>query len=260
MDSISDKRSDELEDKFVRSTYNNIASDFSQTRYNKWPRVDTFLKNLPEQSILLDVGCGNGKYLDNSTTLNIGCDISLNLLKICKERKFEVVLCDMSRLPFRRDAFDSVICVASLHHIVSTERRQKCLEGILKLLAPNVGQILVQVWSYEQQLESSNPYLKNKYDESLDKPNQVDISPGVSLPIHKNRTPFTEQDVLVPFHTKSSPKTQTLATSTETQLRYYHVFKQKELDSMFDAVPSVKIEDSYYDKGNWCVIARRLGI
>lgn len=39
--------------------------------------------------------------------------------------------------------------------------------------------------------------------------------------------------------------------------RYYHLFDQGELDSLVLQVPSVRIEDSFYDKSNWCVIYER---
>ncbi|XP_056140011.1 alkylated DNA repair protein alkB homolog 8 isoform X2 [Lampris incognitus] len=36
--------------------------------------------------------------------------------------------------------------------------------------------------------------------------------------------------------------------------RYYHVFQQGELEQLCDQVPGVKVQSSYHDQGNWCVI------
>ena len=264
MDELSDNKGYKLEQDYVKSTYDRIAEDFSITRYKKWPKVDAFLQSLSQSSLLLDIGCGNGKYLDNSNTFNIGCDLSLNLLKICKNKGFEVVLCDMSRLPFRQEIFDSVICVAALHHIVTSSRRQNCLKDIVELMAPKDSKCLVQVWSFEQQLEKDNPYLKKQVN-TLDLPpedrvpKQFEVNSEIKLPIHMNRTPFVGQDVLVPFHAKSSVSSnQALKhekdSSSSPSLRYYHVFKQGELDAMFKKIPAISILQSYYDRGNWCVV------
>lgn len=263
MEDLPKSKQHELEQNYVKRTYDNISQDFSSTRYKKWPKVDAFLKSLSPSTLLLDVGCGNGKYLDNPSTINIGCDISFNLLRICKSRGFEVVQCDMLRLPFRSKTFDSIICIAALHHIVASKRRQACLEQIAYLMSPG-SKFLVQVWSFEQELEQDNPYLKrNRLKSKCDEGpvREVMIEDRIIIPIHKNRTPFTNQDLLVPFHTKqSSSSSSTEATCRENvnqQLRYYHVFKQGELDSILEKIPTVVISESYYDRGNWCLIVEK---
>ncbi|KAM3875264.1 tRNA (carboxymethyluridine(34)-5-O)-methyltransferase alkbh8 [Diretmus argenteus] len=39
--------------------------------------------------------------------------------------------------------------------------------------------------------------------------------------------------------------------------RYYHVFQQGELEQLCDQVAGVKVQTSYYDQGNWCVILEK---
>lgn len=256
MDALPKELGDELEQTYVKHTYDNIAQEFSGTRHKKWPKVEQFVESLPKTSLLLDVGCGNGKYLDNTLAFSIGCDVSRNLLSICKGRGFEVVLGDMTRLPFRESAFDAIICVAALHHIVTAQRRQTCLEDMTKLMISESGKLLVQVWAYEQNLEKDNPYLKRNKStkptscsEILN--DKICFKNTVELPVHENRTPFVEQDLLVPFKVKQSPGEQ---GPCEMNLRYYHVFKEKELESMFTSIKNIKLADSYYDRGNWCTI------
>jgi alkylated DNA repair protein alkB family protein 8 len=256
MDQLPELTGIKVEKDYVKSTYDNIAEDFSSTRYKKWPKVEAFLKDLPSDSLLLDVGCGNGKYLDNPTTYNIGCDLSLNLLKICKSKGFEVVLCDMTRLPFRCEVFDNVICIAALHHVISEKRRQKCIEDITQLMTPAESRLLVQVWSFEQDIDPDNPYLKRNLNQQGTSTQNVEIIDNVQLPVHKNRTPFLNQDVLVPFHAKLKTSDDS-ASESEVQFRYYHVFKQGELDLMLKKIPNITILQSYYDRGNWCAIIRR---
>ncbi|CAA0816676.1 S-adenosyl-L-methionine-dependent methyltransferases superfamily protein [Striga hermonthica] len=53
----------EIEKKYVHRVYDAIAPHFSSTRFAKWPKVQAFLNSLPSGSLVLDAGCGNGKYL-----------------------------------------------------------------------------------------------------------------------------------------------------------------------------------------------------
>lgn len=48
---------------FSIQVYENIANHFDHTRHSQWTGVKRFLLSLPPNSLLLDVGCGNGKYL-----------------------------------------------------------------------------------------------------------------------------------------------------------------------------------------------------
>lgn len=53
-----------LETENVHKVYDKIASHFSETRHSPWPQVTDFLNSFQSSDILLDVGCGNGKYLN----------------------------------------------------------------------------------------------------------------------------------------------------------------------------------------------------
>ena len=59
----TDQEAADFERTHVHTVYNQIASHFSQTRYSAWPGVSNFLSSMSPYSSLLDVGCGNGKYL-----------------------------------------------------------------------------------------------------------------------------------------------------------------------------------------------------
>lgn len=257
----------ELELNYVRNTYNQIASHFSDTRYNKWPKIHEFVANLAEGSILLDIGCGNGKYLDsNKNIINIGCDSSSNLLSICRERDYNVFACDMIKIPIRPKTVDVIICIAALHHLSSYDRRKQCLNEMVNTLTKD-GLALIYVWSFEQDLGKPNAYLKKSYQSGSSQTIENEQLENSKLPIHKNRTPFIQQDILVPFSvgkqkhgTSKSGLTQESSEDAkiDTYLRYYHVFKRGELDSMIAEIPAVAIIDSYYDNGNWCLLFRKL--
>ena len=68
---LDGKLASQLEKTHVHSVYENIAGHFSETRHRKWPRVAEFVTSLPLGSILVDVGCGNGKYLGNSNLAEV---------------------------------------------------------------------------------------------------------------------------------------------------------------------------------------------
>jgi len=68
------------------------------------------------------------------------------------------------------------------------------------------------------------------------------------LPVHKNRTAFEAQDVLVPWKCRESG---------ETFLRYYHVFLEGELPKLCQGIPSLTVVKEFYDEGNWCLLFRK---
>ena len=60
----SQKEAEELEKRHVHEVYENIAEHFSGTRHSPWPKIAEFLKNQPNGSLVADVGCGNGKFIN----------------------------------------------------------------------------------------------------------------------------------------------------------------------------------------------------
>lgn len=46
--------------------------------------------------------------------------------------------------------------------------------------------------------------------------------------------------------------------NTKIYKRYYHIFKQGELEELINRVKSVKIIHSYFDHANWCCIIQKL--
>jgi alkylated DNA repair protein alkB family protein 8 len=48
----------------VHEVYNGIADHFSSTRHSAWPGVAKFIREMEPYSLMVDAGCGNGKYLN----------------------------------------------------------------------------------------------------------------------------------------------------------------------------------------------------
>ena len=235
----------ELEQSRVHDVYEEIADHFSHTRHTQWPKVAEFIDRvLPEHAILVDVGCGNGKYLQDRkrNSFRVGCDRSANLLSICADRGFNAVRADCLQLPWRDNSADGVISIAVIHHLATESRRVKAVAEMNRVLRKG-AKCLIYAWAKDQK---SSVYLKENAE--CTKNNDVDLE----LPVHKNRTNFVHSDVLVPW-TK---------TKSGTFHRFYHVFEEGELERLVLKATSnndeVKIEKSYYDQGNWCVIFQKI--
>ncbi|CAA7401043.1 unnamed protein product [Spirodela intermedia] len=144
----------EIEKKFVHHVYDAIAPHFSATRFARWPKVAAFLGSLPRGSLVLDAGCGNGKYLGvNADCLFLGCDISAPLVNICASRGHEVLVADAVGLPFRSGYGDAAISVAVLHHLSTEGRRRKAVEELVRVVRRG-GHVLITVWAVEQEDQS----------------------------------------------------------------------------------------------------------
>ncbi|XP_021093414.1 alkylated DNA repair protein alkB homolog 8 isoform X2 [Heterocephalus glaber] len=87
------------------------------------------------------------------------------------------------------------------------------------------------------------------------------------LPIHTNRTSFHSQDVLVPWHLKTKTGKNkpvepfgSVGSCDPSPVfhRYYHVFRDGELEATCQTLSNVIILQSYYDQGNWCIILQKV--
>ncbi|XP_050376744.1 tRNA (carboxymethyluridine(34)-5-O)-methyltransferase isoform X2 [Argentina anserina] len=166
--SLNVQSTPEIEKKYVHHVYDAIAPHFSSTRFAKWPKVANFLSSLPAGSLVLDAGCGNGKYLGfNPNCFSIGCDISAPLIKICADRGHEVLVADALVLPYRTGFGDSAISIAVLHHLSTEGRRRKAIEELVRVVKKG-GLVLITVWAVEQEdkaLVSKWTPLTEKYGE-----------------------------------------------------------------------------------------------
>lgn len=95
--------------------------------------------------------------------------------------------------------------------------------------------------------------------------------PGETILIHKNRTQFEQQDLLVPWHLRgqaskgqASKNPENLGDDSKSTakekvfFRYYHVFVKGEMEELCQTIENVRVKETYYDQGNWCVIFQKL--
>ncbi len=136
----------------LKADYDRFAEDFSNTRNRPWKEVSDFLKSLPENAKVLDIGCGNARHLTEAKKrgLNaIGIDISKNLLKIAKRKTgAPLVLGNALALPFKNRAFKHSVCIAVVHHFKTEKDRVSCLKEIARITQKSS---LISVWAFEQE-------------------------------------------------------------------------------------------------------------
>lgn len=136
----------------VKNFYDNNYDKFNSTRYSVWNEVKKFIDTIPDNSKVLDVGCGNGKnmtYIKNKSINVIGVDFSEKLLEICEKKLLNVVKADVRNLPFDDDTFDYVISIAVIHHLSTEKYRQKSINEMLRVCKSN-GKVLISTWAFEQ--------------------------------------------------------------------------------------------------------------
>lgn len=139
--------------------YENHAAHFSDTRFCIWDVVRDFGNSrFTPNTVVLDVGCGNGKNMNyfKDKCAMVGIDKSENLTSICQSRGLNVSCADVSNIPYEDNSFDYIICIAVIHHLDSEEKRIEAVNEMLRVLKPG-GHALITVWAYE-----SDKYSKKK--------------------------------------------------------------------------------------------------
>jgi len=125
------------------------------------------------------------------------------------------------------------------------------------------GQALVYVWAKEQcRNQHLSTYLKQRKT-NKGRPETADEaakefhveSIDINLPVHKNRSNFVHNDLLVPWKLN---KNKLQENESETHLRYYHVFEESELKFLCEKIENCKVINYYYDQGNWCIILEKI--
>ena len=89
------------------------------------------------------------------------------------------------------------------------------------------------------------------------------------IQINETRNVFQQQDLLVPWHFRGKQEKRNkqccdnvngVNSSRGEQVyhRFYHVFVEGELEELCANIGGTTVVKSYHDKGNWCIILRKL--
>ena len=112
--------------------------------------VEKELLKFATGKIVLDAGCGSGKYL--STVENVASKLyavdaskeQLNIAKTKVKNKENVIQADLVALPFEDNTFDLIYATWVLGTIIEEEKRKKALLELNRVLRPNGRIILVE--------------------------------------------------------------------------------------------------------------------
>ncbi|XP_064201088.1 probable tRNA methyltransferase 9B [Anguilla rostrata] len=141
-----------LERRYVHSVYEKTAPYLGHLQGKAWPRVRQFLLQQKPGSLVADIGCGTGKYLNvNREVRTVGCDLCGPLVAKARKQGNEVLVCDNLRLPFRNSVFSAVISIGVIHHFSTPERRVCAIREMARTVAPG-GELMIYVWAQEQKL------------------------------------------------------------------------------------------------------------
>lgn len=268
------------EEEYVHKVYNEIASHFSETRYKPWPIVTDFLMKRSIGSIGLDVGCGNGKYLNvNPNLFLIGSDRSSGLIECAHDinSHHNVVVADGMHLPHKENTFDFAISIAVVHHWTTRERRIEAIGHILSKLRKG-GEALIYCWALEQSssrrgyhdgmqqdvlvpwvLQDKSKKAKDAHSESksrnsVDKPNLTDVPLAERAQFIANWKKELEEKRL--REQEQMKASQSQDEKRNTKYRYYHLYREGELEEDCISAGGVILARGY-EKDNWYVIVQK---
>ncbi|CAG9571824.1 unnamed protein product [Danaus chrysippus] len=136
-----------LERTYVHEVYEQAGDDATTPA----PAVRAFISDLEPGSLVCDIGCGNGKYLNvNPSVFAVGGDRCTRLAAQAHHNNNEVVVCDNLCLPFRDESFDAVLSIAVVHHFATVERRASALRELARITRIG-GRLLLTVWAMEHE-------------------------------------------------------------------------------------------------------------
>ena len=122
---------------------------------------------LPQGDFLLDAGSGPvqyPEYLEYSRNYRyrVCADISITALKEARKRigdKGLYVVADIANLPFRQNAFDSLVSLHTIHHLTEDEHL-KAYNELQRVLAPGGAGVVVNGWPASRLMSFFEPLVR----------------------------------------------------------------------------------------------------
>lgn len=264
------------EEEYVHKVYNEIAGHFSETRYKPWPIVTKFLLGQAVGSIGIDVGCGNGKYLNvNPNVFIIGSDRSSGLIQCANEIDpgHNVLVADGMQLPHRNNTFDFAISIAVVHHWTTRERRIAAIGHILSKLKAG-GEALIYCWALEQG-NSRRGYCEGMEQDVLvpwvlqakTKKTQMEATKQAVEKPDLRKVPLKERCAYIANWRKQVEEKrlkdlqeiknrQQKDEKNQTKYRFYHLYREGELEEDCESAGGSLVSGGY-EKDNWYVVVKK---
>ncbi|MCK4730454.1 MAG: class I SAM-dependent methyltransferase [Candidatus Aenigmarchaeota archaeon] len=101
--------------KFLQPYYKKVGYD---QKY-EWDKIALiYMKNCEK---ILDLGCGIGRFIEQSPERIVGVDYNESSIEICKRKGFNVKKANATKLPFGDSSFDGVHCSHVIEHLYPKE-------------------------------------------------------------------------------------------------------------------------------------------
>lgn len=121
----------------IFGTYNHESEVYGLTKFYDSNKLD----------VVLDAGCGNGRFLETFPTgsYKIGLDASLALLVRTKRRgRGDFLVCgELEHLPFKNDSFSTVITCRVLQHL---QRQEEAVREMCRVTRPD-GDVILELYN-----------------------------------------------------------------------------------------------------------------
>lgn len=154
-----------LEQAYVHDVYAEIARECGACSPVRSHIKDFLYEEFEAGSILMDIGCGDGKYLNiKSNVFTIGLERcpdwfskdnnimpnnnANNTTSSSSSKMNDLLVGDVVYLPVRDNFFDGILCCGVLHHISTTDRRVSAIKEMCRVIKLG-GKLLISVWAFE---------------------------------------------------------------------------------------------------------------
>ncbi|ADM28615.1 Methyltransferase type 11 [Ignisphaera aggregans DSM 17230] len=137
----------------VLEVYDEIAIGFSRFRTRPWR-----ISDIAKHGLIIDLGSGpciNGIYVSKMREGYLIClDISFSMSMISRDNIIknrvlgDSIAADMLFLPIRDDVADTILAIASLHHI--PKKYLSIVLNEIKRISKPLGIIVITIWSWRQ--------------------------------------------------------------------------------------------------------------
>lgn len=225
-----------------RQFYNANWQSFSDTRqapWSGWHRLLPIFQSLPDNAIVYDIGCGNGRLLSflksnlKQPLVYTGYDNDIQLLKAARYQhllskwiEYDVISQQLKDISLKADC----ICLFGLfHHIPSHKIRQQIINQALELLHPG-GYFIATFWQFN--------------------------TAGAFTGKIRNWQDFPDIDI-----NDLEPGDYLLGWQDSPYPRYAHAFSQLEINKLLSDYQSQQIDsfnaDGPNDKANYYVVLQK---
>jgi cyclopropane fatty-acyl-phospholipid synthase-like methyltransferase len=217
--------------------YTKYADDFSSTRQAPWNGWNEIVGSLPTNAKILDLGCGNGRFLKFFISRKIrfleyvGIDNSQDMLDIAQSNSktymgnIKFITVDLNKRNWgqiENDNYNVIVAFGIFHHLKSEFARMNFFRKIDKIIT-NDGIAIVTFWMFLREAR-----LKNKIVENLGNSDYI-LSFGKKGA--KRFVHFTGEEEIEKYISKTNLQInrQFYSDGSNNRLNFYVLFTKKQI-------------------------------